>query len=137
MRTQATYRIFGDESKLTAGRVTQALGFEATKCWEVGGTRGGGAPPAKIAGWMLESSETPEDDIELPEQLERVLVRLLPRRDALWGLVESGYRIDWFCYVGSHAAEHAVELPRRLLEDLLRVPGELLLDIYHDHPEDD
>lgn len=137
MRTQATYRIFGDDSALTAARVTETLGFDATRSWEVGGTRGGGAPPAKAAGWMLSSSDAPEDDVELSEQLHRVLLRLLPYRAALWGMVESGYRIDWFCYLGSHAAEHAAELPRDLLRELVNVPGELLLDIYHDQPDDD
>jgi hypothetical protein len=88
-------------------------------------------------GLAADIQRSPEDGIELVEQLDRLLGMLLPHQDALWGLVERGYCIDWFCYVGSSAAEHAVELPRRLLEDLFRVPGTLLMDIYRDHLDDD
>ena len=57
---------------------------------------------------MLESNlDRPEDRIELSESLRRAVTVLRPHRDSLWRLADDGYRIDWFCYVGSHAAEHA------------------------------
>lgn len=40
--------------------------------------------------------------------------------------------MDWFCYLGSHAAEHAAELPRTLLQQRLDLPGALLPDVYED-----
>jgi hypothetical protein len=57
------------------------------------------------------------------------------RRADLWKLVEVGYTMDWFCYLGSHAAEHAAVLSRELMQKLLDVPGDVLLDIYDDYDE--
>ena len=136
MRTQASYRIFGDDSALTAARVTQTLGLPASRTMEAGERVGRNGPPTKASGWWLASGDEPEDGVELSAQLGRVLATLMPQREALWSLVADGYRIDWFCYLGSHPMERAVELPRELLVDLLRVPGELLLDIYDDHPDE-
>jgi hypothetical protein len=45
--------------------------------------------------------------------------------------------MNWFCYLGSHAVEHAVEPSRDLLQDLLLIPGELLSDAYDDRDETD
>jgi hypothetical protein len=53
---------------------------------------------------------------------------LEPKAEALWELVERGYRANWFCCVASHAAEHAVELNRDLLIRLGRLPGDLWID---------
>jgi hypothetical protein len=60
---------------------------------------------------------------------------LEPGTADLWNLVERGYEANWFCYVGSYAAEHAVVLDRDLMTRLLALPGELWLDIYEDRPD--
>ena len=83
--------------------------------------------------WSLSSGVGPVDGIELQDQFERVLDDLHPLRDRLWKLADAGYTMDWFCYVGSHAAERAVELPRDLMQRLLDLPGVVFLDIYDDH----
>ncbi len=56
--------------------------------------------------------------------------------EGLWKLISLGYEIDWFCYVGSHAMEHAVELDRAVMTRLLAVPGDLLLDFCDDAPDE-
>jgi len=95
-------------------------------------------PPAKHAGWMLESNPGgPLEGVELSDSLRRVIAILRPRRESVWRLVDDGYRVDWFCYLGSHAAEHAAELRRDLLAELLDLPGALLLDVYRDGPDDE
>jgi hypothetical protein len=79
--------------------------------------------------WTLRSSEGIETGVELETQLERLLEILEPLGDRLHGLVELGYWANWFCYVESNAAEHAVELPRLLLQRLIALPGDLWLDV--------
>ena len=60
---------------------------------------------------------------------------LEPRTGDIWNLVQQDYEANWFCYVGSHATEHAVVLDRDLMTRLVALPGELWLDIYEDGPE--
>lgn len=79
--------------------------------------------------WLLQSGDGIEDGVELSTQLERLLAVLEPRRDALWRLIDQGYEANWFCYVESEMAEHAVELDRRLLTRLLDLPGDLWIDV--------
>ena len=136
MHTMATYRISGAAPGLTADRVTDTLGLTASKSWEHGDRPSPRAPISPQSRWSLSSSAEPEPDVELSTQFERVLASLTPHREELWRLVEEGYSMDWLCYVGSHAAEHAVEMPRRLLEQLLVVPGDFLLDIYDEEPDE-
>jgi hypothetical protein len=38
-------------------------------------------------------------------------------------------RPTWFCYIASHATEHAAELDRQTLQRLLALPGDLWLDV--------
>jgi hypothetical protein len=135
METMATYRISGTTAGLTAGRVTETLGLSPSKSWELGDRPMPRSPISPESRWFLSSSNEPEPDVELSTQFERVLASLAPRRKELWQLVEDGYRMDWFCYVGSHALEHAVRMDRRLLEQLLEVPGEVLLDVCGDEPD--
>jgi len=71
-----------------------------------------------------------------PQSLKRVLDQLLPAALALRGLTQDGYQADWFCYVGSYATEHTAELGRDILAHTLELPGELLLDIYSDQPDE-
>jgi hypothetical protein len=81
--------------------------------------------------WLL-SSGAIEDGVELDERLRRLLVVLEPVEAKLWELTSVGYRANWFCYVASSAAEHAVELDRELLGRLLALPGDLWLDVQGD-----
>ena len=60
----------------------------------------------------------------------------MPAALALRGLTQDGYQADWFCYVGSYATEHTAELGRDILAHTLELPGELLLDIYSDQPDE-
>jgi hypothetical protein len=62
-------------------------------------------------------------------QLGRLLAILEPRSAALWDLIDSGYEANWYCYVASHATEHAVEIDRQLMTRLLALPGDLWLDV--------
>jgi len=80
----------------------------------------------------LTSSEAIEDGIELEDHLERLLALLEPHAGVLWALVAEGYEANWFCFVASDAAEHAVELGRGVLSRLLRLPGDLWLDVCGD-----
>jgi hypothetical protein len=125
----ATYRIGGAAPGLTAARVTSVLEVSPTASGERGERRTPRSPVAQVSWWSLASGAEP-DATELSTQLDRVLAKLIARRDALWRLADEGYEMDWFCYVGSYASEHAVELSRQMMERLLAVPGELLLDVY-------
>lgn len=62
-------------------------------------------------------------------------MRLEPVAAALWELVESGYWANWFCYLGSRSMEPAAELDRETMSRLLRLPGDLWLDLYSDDDE--
>ena len=73
-----------------------------------------------------------DDDIELSDQLDRLLALLEPHTAALWQLVESGYQANWFCWVESHATEHAAEIDKQLMQRLLALPGDLWLDVSGD-----
>jgi hypothetical protein len=75
--------------------------------------------------------------VELAEHLHRLLDVLEPAAAELGRLVDDGYWANWFCHVESHAAEHAVELDRATLTRLLRLPGDLWLDVSaeDDRPE--
>jgi hypothetical protein len=133
MRTGATFRLHGEGGLLTAADVTSLLGLEPTKAFEVGEPRGHGSRRVRdFSTWEL--STDVDDDTELDVQLRKLLTVLEPTAGALWNLVERGYEASWFCYVGSHAAEHAVVLDRDLMTRLLGLPGELWLDIYEDGP---
>jgi Domain of unknown function (DUF4279) len=83
----------------------------------------------KEALWSLSASEDIEDDEELAVQLERLLAVLEPRANALWELADGGYEANWYCWVESHATEHAVEIERQILARLLALPGDLWLDV--------
>lgn len=79
--------------------------------------------------WILRATEDIEDGTELSTQLERLLAVIEPKREQVWSLVEQGYQANWFCFVESNPAEHAVELDRSLLTRLLALPGDLWIDV--------
>jgi Domain of unknown function (DUF4279) len=128
METSATFRLFGRRD-LTAAAVTDHLGVTPSRSFEAG------IPVSRrsmrlreSSGWLLHSAPAIEVGVELSEQIERLLSVLEPKAQSLWELVERGYQANWFCYLGSHAAEHAAELNRDLLARLLHLPGDLWID---------
>lgn len=128
----ATFRLLGGGER-TAAHVTQLLGIQPSDAFEVGtpvGVRS--AARHEGCGWLLSSAGSPESEVELAEPLESLLDNLEPVADRLWQLVEAGYWANWLCFLGSHAAEHAAELDRDLLHRLLKLPGDLWLDVYGD-----
>jgi hypothetical protein len=50
----------------------------------------------------------------------------------LWELIHTGYDANWFCYIASHATEHAAELDRQTMQRILALPGDLWLDVCGD-----
>jgi hypothetical protein len=132
MQSTATFRLLGDGA-LTAAAVTHRLGLQPTRAFEAGtpvGRRSVGTRDSSL--WLLASSPHIESDIELAEQLHRLLSILEPVADALWDLARAGYQANWLCRVESHATEHAVELDRHTLQRLLALPGDLWLDVSGD-----
>lgn len=79
--------------------------------------------------WNLSASPEIEDTVELAVQLGRFLAVLEPRAAALWKLTASGCDANWYCWVESHATEHAVEVDRQPMARLLALPGDLWLDV--------
>ena len=132
METRATFRLSGD-TRLTAAAVTRRLGIQPTRALEAGdrvGRRPGTTRDSSA--WLLASGSGIEAGTELAGQLHRVLAVLEPVTDALWDLVRAGYEANWFCYIASHATEHAAELDRQTLQRLLALPGDLWLDVCGD-----
>lgn len=133
MRTRATFRLVGDDGNLTAAAVTQKLGIQPTRAVEAGARLGKRSTARRTeAIWTLSSSPDIDDGIELADQLNRLLAELEPHSAALWELAEAGYDANWFCWVESHATEHAVEIHRQLMQRLLALPGDLWLDVCGD-----
>jgi Domain of unknown function (DUF4279) len=126
----ATFRLFGDAA-LTAAAVSRRLGMQPTRAFEAGERVS--SRPARTrdsSAWLLSSG--PEAGTELAEHLHRLLAFLEPVAAPLWELVHAGYEANWFCYIASHATEHAAELDRRTLQRLLALPGDLWLDVCGD-----
>ena len=132
METTATFRLFGDAT-LTAAAVTRRLGIQPTRALEAGDRMSSrSAATRDSSAWLLSSSPGIETGTELAEQLHRLLVLLEPVTAQLWDLVRAGYEANWFCYIASHAAEHAAELDRQTMQRLLALPGDLWLDVCGD-----
>jgi hypothetical protein len=138
MQTRATLRLHGDGANLTAAAVTQRLGIQPTRAFEAGTLLSlCSARTRENSVWLLSSAPQPESDTELSEHLHRLLAILEPVAKPLWELDAAGYEANWFCFVGSYATEHAVELDRHVLQRLLALPGDLWLDVYNDAPKDE
>jgi hypothetical protein len=120
----------------TAARVSELLGLMPSDIVEAGELLRS-QRPAEQSMWSLSSAQRAEDGVELASALGRVLDQLGPESEAVWALTREGYWANWFCYVGSSACEHAVELDRATLGRLLALPGELWLDVYPDGEEGD
>ena len=132
METTATFRLFGNAT-LTAAAVTQRLGIQPTRAIEAGDRISShSAATRDSSAWLLSSSPGIETGTELAEQLHRLLILLEPVTAQLWDLVRAGYEANWFCYIASHAVEHAAELDRQTMQRLLALPGDLWLDVCGD-----
>jgi hypothetical protein len=132
VETTATFRLFGGTG-LTAAAVTRRLSIQPTRAVEAGdpiSRRSAKVRDSSI--WLLTSSAGIEVGAEVSEHLHRLLASLEPVTALVWELVQEGYEANWFCYVASHAAEHAVELDRTTLQRLLALPGDLWLDVCGD-----
>jgi len=132
MRTTAAYRISGNMT-LTAADVTARLGIRPTRALEAGdpiSSRSG--RPRESSVWVLSSSPGIETDTELTEHLHRLLAILESVAPVLWELTQAGYEANWFCYIASHATEHAAELDRLTMQRILALPGDLWLDVSED-----
>ena len=133
VRTRATFRLFGDDGQLTADFVTQQLGIQPTLEIAAGMRVSSRSPTVRRdAVWTLSSGPDIDEGVEIADQLGRLLAVLGPRASALWKLTEAGYEANWYCWVESHATEHAVEIDRELMLRLLALPGDLWLDVCGD-----
>lgn len=133
MRTMATFRLIGAEQVHTASAVTARLGVQPSRACEAGTpVRPGSDKIREASSWYLDSGG-PAYGVELAAQLRRLLDVLEPVAAPIWELVEVGYWANWFCYLGSHPAEHAAELDRATLQRLVSLPGDLWLDVHDDY----
>jgi Domain of unknown function (DUF4279) len=133
--TKATFRLGAHDAALTAAAVTRRLGLQPTQAFEAGTSTRRSPHTRDCSLWLLSSSEQLELDVDLSEQLRRLLAVLEPVATPLWELIDAGYEANWYCWVASQATEHAVELDRTVLRRLLALPGDLWLDVCGDGPD--
>ena len=132
METTATFRLAGSGT-LTAVAVTRRLGIQPTRTFEPGDPISSRSAHTRDGSmWLLSSSTGARAGTELAEHLHRLLTVLEPVTAPLWELVRVGCDANWFCYLASHATEHAAELDRQLLRRLVALPGDLWLDVCGD-----
>jgi Domain of unknown function (DUF4279) len=132
VETTATFRLVGN-AKLTAAAVTRGLGIQPTRALETGDPVSSRSAVNRDSPlWLLSSSPGIETGTELTEQLHRLLAILEPVTAQLWELTNAGYVANWFCYIASHATEHATELDRQTIQRILALPGDLWLDVCGD-----
>jgi hypothetical protein len=130
--------MYGDNALLTAEAVTRKLGVQPTRAGEEGDRVGRRSTARRTESlWLICSAPGIEEGVELGEQLGRLLAVLEPVSGALWELADAGYEANWYCWVESHATEHAVEIDRQLMQRLLALPGDLWLDVSGDEEDED
>jgi hypothetical protein len=135
METRAAFRLIGRPG-LTAAAVTQQLGLQPSKALEAGvPVSSRSSRTRELSLWLLNSSPQIEAGGDPAEHLRRLLAVLEPVTGPLWDLARAGYEANWYCWVASHATEHAVELDRPTLQRLLVLPGDLWLDVTGDYDE--
>lgn len=128
METSATFRLWGS-ADLTAGQVTRRLGIQPSLAFEAGTPVSRRSTATREHSlWSLASAPHIEAGVDLDQQLHRLLAVLEPLADRLWELVDTGYEANWYCWIASHATEHAAELDRDTLRRILALPGDLWLD---------
>jgi hypothetical protein len=134
VETRATFRLSGDAG-LTAAAVTRRLGIQPTRSLEAGDpVSSRSAKVRDSSAWLLSSSAGIEAGIELTEHLHKLLAILEPVTASLWDMVHEGYEANWYCWIASHATEHAAELDRPTLQRLLALL--LWLDVCGDGTDD-
>lgn len=74
----------------------------------------------------------PRDGVELEESIVALLEMVEPRASQLAELRPLGAQVDFLCYVGSHATEHAAILAPSTLMRVAALDAELWLDIYEE-----
>jgi hypothetical protein len=137
VETTATFRLRGDAG-LTAAAVTRRLGVQPTRTYEAGDPVSRQSAHTRDSSlWLLTSSPAIEPGTELSEHLHRLLAILEPATGPLWELVNAGYEANWYCWIASHATEHAAELDRSTLQRLLALPGDLWLDVCGDETDNE
>jgi hypothetical protein len=139
VQTSATFRLSGNTG-LTAAAVTRRLGIQPTRALEAGDPVSSRSASTRDSSmWLLSSSASTsiEDRTEPAEHLHKLLATLEPVTAPLWELVREGYEANWYCWIASHATEHAVELDRPTLQRLLALPGDLWLDVCGDSTDDE
>lgn len=132
METSATFRLCG-ATGLTATEVTRRLGLQPSRAHEAGdpvSRRSTGTRQSSL--WLLSSSPHSQPGTELAGHLHQLLAILEPVAGQLWELVHEGYEANWYCWIASHATEHAAEPGRPTLQRLLTLPGDLWLDVCGD-----
>lgn len=135
METRATFRLCGDTG-LTAAEVTRRLGLQPTAAHEAGDPVSRRSAHTRLSSlWLLSSSPHIEPGTELAAHLHRLLATLEPVTGQLWELIHQGYEANWYCWIASHATEHAAELDRPTLQRLLALPGDLWLDVCGDETD--
>jgi Domain of unknown function (DUF4279) len=136
VQTRATFRLSG-HAGLTAAAITRRLAIQPTRAFEEGDpVSSRSASTRKSSLWLLSSSPQIEDGTELTGHLHRLLAILEPVTAPLWDLVNEGCEANWYCWIASHATEHAAELDRPTLQRLLALPGDLWLDVCGDGTDD-
>jgi len=137
VQTRATFRLYGPAG-LTAAAITRRLAIQPTRAFEKGdpvSSRSASTHGSSL--WLLSSSPEIEDGTELTEHLHRLLATLEPVTAPLWELAHEGCEASWYCWIASHATEHAAELDRPTLQRLLALPGDLWLDACGDDTDDE
>jgi hypothetical protein len=135
VQTKATFRLGGCRAALSAAAVTQRLGLQPSQAFEAVTAARRSPHTRSHSLWLLSSSQEIERNVDLSEQLGRLLAVLEPVAPNLWELVGAGYEANWYCWVASGATEHAVELDRTVLRRLLALPGDLWLDVCGDETD--
>jgi hypothetical protein len=130
VESTASFIVQGDPPR-TAAEVTQRLSMNPSSSHEAGELpRPRANRPVDWCSWQLTSSDHLEVGVEPFEQIERLLVVLEPKQEELWALVQAGYHARWRVVAETYPLEHDITLPRDLLARLVRVPGDLYLDVF-------
>ncbi|GAA3622505.1 hypothetical protein GCM10022223_44330 [Kineosporia mesophila] len=133
MRSIVSFRLTHEHGG-TAAAVTERLGIPATRPLEAGTVISSRNPERTRthSAWILSSAVEAEDDVRLPEMLERLLHQLEPVTAMLWDLEREGYAANWLGMLDVRDGENATELTRDVLLRLTALPGDLWLDVYRD-----
>jgi len=91
----------------------------------------------KFTSWSISSSETPQEDVTLDEELRKLLEVVEPVGEHLKELHTRGCEITWSCFLEATPIEGMNVIERETLQRLVALPGDLLLDVYGVDDSDD